>query len=221
MNGQRQDPPEPGGAPRAAGAGPLSRRGLLSGGSAAAVATVLGMRAISRVSAAPPDVESRMILQVAQAGSLFPLRMPAHGALSPRARIALGRFVAAQRHSRSGWPRLDESVPPSFSQLRRAEQAMPMADLAAGHAGARLLIGAGLLDSGHAEVLAGLGQLTASAAPADQSALQAAAALAVGTVFPAAPHGWSAGAARQWLAMLSAMHQRGTLRTAVRSRRMR
>lgn len=209
--------------------GRMSRRGFLGGGSAAAAAAVLG-----RYPATPPGVlptgtepvttgpQRRMILQLARAGAVFPVRLPASDQADPaRARRAISRLRAAQHRLGPGLVQLGTARRPSLARLRAAEAAMPPAEFAAARAGADLLIGADLLDSGHAPLLTGLGHLAATARPAEAAALQATATLAVRSVFGDAAHHRVRDAAGQWLSLLSAMHERGTLRPAIQQRGLR
>ena len=209
--------------------GRMSRRGFLSGGSAAAAAVVM-----SRYPAKPPEAlpngtepvitgpQRRMILQMARAGMVFPLRLPARDQADPaRAQRAISRLRAAQHRLGPGLLQLGAARRPSLAGLRVAESAMPPAELATARAGADLLIGAGLLNAGHGPLLTGIGQMAAMARPPQAAGLQAAATLAVRSVFSEAAHHRVRDAAGQWLNLLSAMHERGTLRPAVRQRGLR
>lgn len=202
----------------------VSRRGFLSGGSAAAAAAVMGSYPATRQYQAEPrtaGLQRRMIIQVARAGTVFPLRLPVTGQAGParvRARRAVSRLRAAQDQLGPGLLQLGAAGRPSLARLRAAEPAMPPAELAAARAGADLLIGAGLLDSGHAPLLAGLGHLAATGQPPERAALLGVATLAARTVFGDAAHHRVRTAAGQWLGVLSAMHQQGTLQPAIRQK---
>jgi hypothetical protein len=207
--------------------GQMSRRGFLSGGSAAAAAAVMGSAlAGARYRAEPhtASLQRAMIIQVAQVGAVFPLRLPTLGQASParaRARRAISRLRTAQGQLGPGLLQLGAARRPSLARLRATEPALPAAEHAAGRAGADLLIRAGLLGSGHAPLLAGLGHLAATGQPAERAALLGAATLAVRTVFGDAAHHRARTAADQWLGVLSALHEQGTLQTAIRQRGLR
>lgn len=209
--------------------GKMSRRGFLSGGSATAAAVVIGGYPATRPGALPDGTEPglagrqrRMILQLAKAGAVFPLRLPTRDQADPvRAQRAISQLRAAQHRLGPGLVQLGAAWRPSLARLRTAESAMPPAEVAAARTGADLLIGAGLLDSGHAPLLTGLGHMAATAGPSEAAALQAAATLAVRSVFTDAAHHRVRDSAGQWLSLLSAMHEQGTLRPAIRQRGLR
>jgi hypothetical protein len=225
VSGQRHGSPETAAEPQLEG-DPVSRRGFLGGGSAAVAAAVMVGHPATRTGA--PDsrtgpvissLQRRMIVQVAGAGAVFPLRLPVHSQAGPaRAQRALSRLRAAQAQLGPGLLQLGAACRPTRARIRAAEQSMPPAELAAARAGADLLVRAGLLDSGHAPLLTGLGYLAATAPASDRSALVGAATLAVRTVFGDAAHHRARNAAGQWLTLLSAMHERGTLRPAIQQR---
>jgi len=205
----------------------MSRRGFLSGGTAAAAAAVMGSLPATAqygTELRTTSLQRAMIIQVARAGTVFPLRLPALGQASParaRARRAISRLRAAQDQLGPGLLQLGAASRPSLARLRTAEPALPPAELAAARAGADLLIGAGLLDSGHAPLLAGLGHLEATGQPPDRAALLGVATLAVRTVFGDAAHHRVRTVAGQWLGVLSAMHDQGTLQPAIQQRGLR
>jgi hypothetical protein len=211
----------------------MSRRGFLGGGSAAAVAAVITGRPAGPAGEDPRDadggvvplsLERRMIVQLARAGIVFPVRIPVpgqHGALAGntmRAQRALSRLRAAQDDLDPGLLRLGSAVRPSLARLQVAEHSMPASDLAVARGGADLLIRAGLLDSGHGPVLAGVGKLAADVRPPERAALAGAVTLAVRSVFDDAAHARVPAAAGHWLNVLAAMHGQGTLRPAIRQR---
>lgn len=201
--------------------GQLSRRGFLGGGSAAAAATVIGMHPAAPDRSGSLDSERRMIVQLAHAGAGFPLRLPTRDQVGGvRAQHVLSRLRTAQRQLGPGLLQLGSARRPSLAKLRAAEQAMPASDLVAARRGADLLIGAGLLDSGQRRLLAGLGHLAATARPPDRAALVGAATLAARTVFGDATHPRVRTAAAQWVNLLSAMHEQGTLRAAAGQREL-
>ena len=180
---------------------------------------MLGMHPAAPAGVIPLSAERRMILQLARAGTVFPIRLPVRDqAGTPRAQRALSRLRAAQHRLDPGLVQLGSACRPSLARLRAAECAVPATDLSAARAGADLLIDAGLLDSGHAPMLAGLGHLAANARTQEKAALMGAATLAVRTVFTDAAHHRVRNAAGQWLNLLSAMHGQGTLRPAMRQR---
>jgi hypothetical protein len=221
VSGQRDGPPETRAEPHGLG-GQLSRRGFLGGGSAAVAATVIGVHPAAPDRSASLDTERRMIVQLARAGTGFPVRLPTRDqAGGVRAQRALGRLRAAQRQLGPGLLQLGAARRPSLARLRAAEQALPAGDLVAARRGADLLIGAGLLDSSQRPLLAGLGHLAATARPPDRAALVGAATLAVRTVFSDATHPRVRTAAAQWVNLLSAMHEQGTLRPATGPRELR
>lgn len=200
-----------------------SRRRFLgvagAAGSAAALTVVLGA---SPAGAAPSvTAERAMILRVARAGSVFPLRLRGvSGAASARDR-AISRLHGAQGRLRKGALRLTEGREPATSLLPGAERAFPASQLALARRGADRLIAAGLPDTGQAAFLTAIGGYAATAPAARRQELTAAVALAVRTVFTGADIAAASGAARQWLALLSIMHQRGTLPDALRERGIR
>ena len=221
MSGRLDDPPGTQAEPHGMG-GQLSRRGFLGGGSAAAAAAVIGVHPAAPDRSGSLDSERRMIVQLAHVGTGFPLRLPTREQVGGvRAQRALGRLRTAQRQFGPGLLQLGAARRPSLARLRAAEQALPASDLVAARRGADLLIVAGLLDSGQRRLLAGLGHLAATARPPDRAALVGAATLAVRTVFSDAAHPRVRTAAAQWLNLLSAMHERGTLRPAVGQRELR
>jgi len=206
----------------------VNRRAFLSAGSAAAAGAMIGgytatMHAPVPAGAEPVTlgVQRRMIIQLARAGTMFPVRLPVRGHASPaRAERALSRLRAAQDQLEPGLLQLGAAARPSLARLHTAEQAMPAEELAAAREGAAVLVHAGLLDSGHAALLAGLGRMMTTAEPAERAGLHGAATLAVRMVFGDAAHHRVAIAAGRWLSLLSVMHTQGTLRPAIRQRGM-
>jgi hypothetical protein len=125
-----------------------------------------------------------MVLQVARAGAVFPIRFPDFGEPGP----ATARATAARR--------------------RRAASRTSPGRLALARAGADTMIAHGLLNQPRARLLDGIGQLTGTAQA--QPGLTAAVALAIATVsrhFDPA----SDDAALIWTDGLRRVHQRGLL----------
>lgn len=214
----------------------FSRRGFIAAGSAAALTTAIaaypasitgdftasGAPTAAAAGTAALATQRRMLVQVAHAGTLFPLRLHTGGQLGRAgARRPVRQLRAAQHGLRPGLLRLGDGTRPSLAGLRAAERSLPADELALARSGAALMIGAGLLDSGHASVLAALGEAATTVTPADRIALQAAAALGVRSVFSHAAPGVARDAARQWLDLLASMHGRGTLRPAIHGRGIR
>jgi hypothetical protein len=125
-----------------------------------------------------------MLLQVARAGAVFPIRFPDFGEPGP----ATARATAAR--------------------LRRAVSRTSPARLAMARAGADAMIAHGLLNQPRPLLLDGIGRLT-GAAPA-QPALTAAVALAIATVSRQFDPG-SDEAALLWADGLRRAHERGLL----------
>jgi len=211
----------------------MSRRGFLGAGSAAAVTALITGHPAGPADedtreadggAVPLSLERRMIVQLARAGIVFPVQIPVHdqrGARAGntmRAQRALSRLRAAQHDLDPGLLRLGSAERPSLARLQVAEGDMPASDLVAARAGADLLVRAGLLDSGHGPVLAGVGQLAANARPPERAALAGAVTLGVRSVFRDVAHVRVRAAAGHWLNVLAAMHGQGTLRPAIRQR---
>lgn len=196
----------------------MNRRGFLSGGSAAAVGAVIGAHSATTPGPAPVPVSAQrtMIIQLARAGLVFPLLLPAPG--STGGWRALSHLRAAQDRLEPGLLQLGAAARPGVGRLRAAERGMPDAELAGACEGASLLVRADLLGAGHAALLTGAGRLMATARPADRAALHSATTLAVRMAFPGAAHHRARLAASRWLGLLSAMHAQGTLRPAIRER---
>lgn len=206
----------------APGADTLSRRGFLGAGSAAAVTAVLAVRQAGPATAAPTALRRKMLVQVAQAGMAFPLRLPPGGHPGPaRARIPLSRLRAAQSQLGPGLLRLGDGSRPSLARLRAAERATRASELSTARTGADVLITAGLLGSGQARLLKGIGRLAATARPSDRAALEAAVTLAVRSVFSHASARAAGDAARRWLSLLGGMHEQEVLHTVIRQRGIR
>jgi hypothetical protein len=186
----------------------LSRRRFLGAGSAAAVTALATVGPASTGSRISPASEQEMIVQLARASAVFPVAVPLHG------RARTGRAQQAFRRLRAALHLADPTAP-TLTTLRTAEHVTPPGQLRSARAGAGLLIGAGLLGIGQADLLEGIGGLTATATPAARATLVAATALAMGAVFPASPQASLQRAARQWLRLLSAMQSQGTLRHAL------
>jgi hypothetical protein len=206
---------------------PLSRRHFLGAGSAAAV-TALATTAVAATAHTPRQAGSTvaservMIGQLATAGTLFPVRVPVPGTVTPpRAHVSMAHVRAAHRRLPAGAVRLSDARPPTLTALRAAERATPASRLRSARRGAGLLIGAGLLGSSQVALLSGVGDLAASSAPADQAALLDVTTLAVRTIFPAAAQPQAQDRAAKWLRMLSTMHVQCTLRPALTARGLR
>jgi hypothetical protein len=204
----------------------MSRRGVLSGGTVAAAGAVIGrhprVSAVGRMStvgAGRPSlgVSRAMIMQVAEAGSVFPVRLPiGASAGSARARRAAGHLKAVQSRLEPGLLQLGAAHRLSIAGLARAERVMPAAELSAAREGANLLVRADLLDSGRGTLLAALGKLAGTSPSAERTALICMATLAVQVVFSDATYHEAAKAGVRWLNLLSAMHAQGMLPTAIR-----
>jgi hypothetical protein len=160
----------------------LNRRDFL-GVAGAASAGVLAVKP-----AAPsrpfPAGERRMILQVARAGAVFPIKFPGFGEPGP----ATARATAAR--------------------LNAAARRLSGERLALARAGAGLLIAQGLLDQPRARLLDGVGRLAGIAS--GERELTAAVALAIGTVSRHFDPGRDE-AASVWIGGLNVLHQRGEL----------
>jgi hypothetical protein len=216
--------PSPGG--ESAG---VSRRGFLGAtavtGSAAVVTALAGAAPAEASARTSLAAERAMIIQVAQAGSLFPIKLP-----QPDRLPALGLTLSDYR-------------PASMAGLLAAERRMPPQDLRAARAGADALIAAGLLSAGHEALLDGIGRQAAAGQPLTgrtatgqtaagrraasaalangavqgQGELLAAVALAIATVFPSFEP-TSGRAAQAWTSMLARKYRWGTLQSALRER---
>jgi hypothetical protein len=193
--------PSPGG--ESAG---VSRRGFLGAtavtGSAAVVTALAGAAPAEAGTRTSLAAERAMIIQVAQAGSVFPIKLPQPGRLP-----ALGLTLSDYR-------------PASMAGLLAAERKMPPQGLRAAQAGADALIAAGLLSAGHEALLVGIGRQAAGAALASgavrgKGELLAAVTLAIATVFPSFEP-TSDRAAKAWTFALAWKHRCGTLRSALR-----
>jgi hypothetical protein len=205
VNAPQPDPD----AERAAGPG-MSRRGFLgtaaAAGSAATMTAVIGaapaLASPALVHGGPLTTRQRaMVLDIARAGSVYPLGLPRPGRLP-----ALGLVLSDYR-------------PPSVARLAAAERRLPADRLAQARLGASALIRADLLGAGTAALLVGIGKRAAAAPPSGTDDLVAVTAIAIATVFPSdsAPDA----AARAWLSLLGRQSRRGRLRAALRARGVR
>lgn len=191
-------------------AGGLSRRRLLgvtgAAGSAAALAAVTGVRpAMAGTDAAVPQ-ERAMILAVARAGTVFPLRLAViSGGLGSRRDLRLPADAEV-----AGLP-LGKYQPPTMARLRAAEKALPTRQLRLARSGAAALVSAGLLGASQVRLLEGI----ARRAVPNAADLQEMAALAIATVFRVSRSA-AEPAAGQWLGLLGTMYDDGTLQTALR-----
>lgn len=158
----------------------MNRRGFL--GVAGAAALALGPTAAPR-GALTADVR-KMILQVARAGSVFPIEFPGFGEPGP----ASARATAAR--------------------LRRAASRTSPGRLAQARAGADALIARGLLNQPRARLLDGIGQQAGMAGA--EPGLTAAVALAIATVSRHFDPG-SDEEALLWTDGLRRVHERGLL----------
>lgn len=191
-------------------AGGLSRRGVLgvtgAVGSAAALAAVTGVRPVMAGTDAAVLQERAMILAVARAGTVFPLRLAViSGGLGSRRGLGLPADAEV-----AGLP-LRGYQPPTMARLRAAEKTLPTRQLGRARSGAAALVGAGLLGASQVRLLEGI----ARRAVRDAADLQAMAALAIVTVFRVSRSA-AEPAAGQWLGLLGTMHNDGTLRAALR-----
>jgi hypothetical protein len=190
--------PSPGGEPAG-----VSRRGFLGAtavtGSAAIVTALAGAAPAEAGARTSLAAERAMIIQVAQAGSLFPIKLPQPGRLP-----ALGLTLSDYR-------------PASMAGLLAAERKMPPGRLRAARAGAGALIAAGLLSAGHEALLVGIGRQAAAGDVRGTGELLAAVTLALATVFPSFEP-TSDRAAKAWTSALAWKYRWGTLRSALRER---
>jgi hypothetical protein len=196
----------------------VSRRGFLGAtavtGSAAIVTALAGAAPAEAGARASLAAERAMIIQVAQAGSLFPIKLPQPGRLP-----ALGLTLSDYR-------------PASMAGLLAAERKMPPGRLRVARAGADALIAADLLSAGHEALLVGIGQQAAAGQTLTRRTaagrtttgdvrgkgeLLAAVTLAVATVLPSFEP-TSDRAAKAWTSALAWKYRAGTLRSALRER---
>jgi hypothetical protein len=182
----------------------VSRRGFLEAtavtGSAAVVTALAGAAPAEAGTRTSLAAERAMIIQVAQAGSLFPIKLPQPGRLP-----ALGLTLSDYR-------------PASMAGLLAAEPKLPPGRLRAARAGADALIAADLLSAGHEALLVGLGRQAGAGRTGGvrgKDELLAAVTLAIATVFPSFEP-TSDRAARAWTSMLARRYRWGTLRSALR-----
>ena len=171
----------PGGDRRAS----VNRRGFLcvAGAATLALGPAPGRGSLSASGSLTAD-ERLMVLQVARAGAVFPIRFPDFGEPGP----ATGRATAAR--------------------LRRAASRTSPGRLALARSGADAMIARGLLNQPRARLLDGIGQLSGTAHA--QPALNAAVALAIATVSRHFDPG-SDDAAQLWTDGLLRVHERGLL----------
>jgi hypothetical protein len=175
-------------------------------GSAAALAAVTGVRPVMAGTDPAVPQERAMILTVARAGTVFPLRLAAiSGDLGSRRDRGLPADAEV-----AGLP-LREYQPPTMARLRVAEKMLPARQLRLARSGAAALVSAGLLGASQARLLEGI----ARRAGRNTADLQEMAALAVATVFRVSRSA-AEPAAAQWLTLLGTMHKDGTLPTALR-----
>jgi hypothetical protein len=156
----------------------ITRRGFLGASGLAASGLLLPSRAAP---ASLSPAQSRLTLQIAQVGSVFPVEFPAF----EEAGSARSRATAAR--------------------LRTAVRRLSPGRLALVRAGATDLAAAGLLDVGPEDLLAGIGQLAGTAHEAGLTAVVALAAATVSRHFD--PN--SDAAAQVWIGGLRRMRQRG------------
>ena len=169
--------------------GGLSRRGFLgvtgAAGSAAIAAAVSSGPAGTPAAQAAPAQHEAMVLRLAAAGSVFPLRLPGYDqAGSQQTRAFWRRLRLAQRRGRGGDLRFGDLHPPSLAVLRSAERRMDTRQRGLARAGVMALVSKGLLGTGRTGVLEGVGQAASKASPAELDELVAAVTLAIATVFP-------------------------------------
>lgn len=175
-------PPMPSGGDRWAS---VNRRGFLCAAGAATLAfgPATGRGSLAASGSLTAD-ERLMVLQVARAGAVFPIRFPDFGEPGP----ATARATAAR--------------------LRRAASRTSPGRLALAKAGADAMIARGLLNQPRARLLDGIGQLTGTS-QADPT-LTATVALAIATVSRHFDPG-SDEAAQLWTDGLRRAHERGLL----------
>jgi hypothetical protein len=197
------------------GAASATATTVLAGASAATAATASTSASVAQTQA--------MILRIAQVGVIFPLRLP----LSGQAGYEKGAMTVARSRAarpglgKGGGLRPANGVRPTAARLRTAEHTMPADYLALARTAAKPLVAAGLLATGQAALLEGIGQQAATAAAPARAALLAAVTLSVRTVFPDASERTAATAAGWWLGAVEAMHRQGILRDALQRRGIR
>ena len=168
----------------------ITRRGVLRASGLAASGLLMGAPVTAKLITPPTAIStssslsaphSRMALQIAQVGSIFPIEFPAFGETGS----ATSRATA--------------------SRLHRAVGRVSPARLALVRGGLDALIAAGLLNAGQEDLLAGIGRIDAEGtAPG----LTAAVAMAVATVSRKFDPNTDA-AAQVWLGGLRYLHQHG------------
>jgi hypothetical protein len=200
--------------------GGLSRRRVLGVtgaiGSAAALAAVTGVRPAMAGTDATVAQQRAMILAVARAGAVFPLRLAAISRdLGSRHDPGLPADAEA-----AGLP-LHEYQAPNMTRLLAAEKRFSTRQLRLARSGAGALVGTGLLGASQATLLEAIGRQAAQnatglrATALQATALQPTAALAIATVFTV-PSAEAESAAGQWLETLAIMYTSGTLSAALR-----
>jgi TAT (twin-arginine translocation) pathway signal sequence len=161
----------------------LNRRDFLGVAGAAGA----GALTVSSPASSPksfPAQERAMILQVAKAGAVFPIKFPSFGEPGP----ATARATAAR--------------------LRGAARRLSASRLALARSGASLLIAEGLLNQPRARLLDGIGRLAGT--ESGERELTATVALAIGTVSRHFDPGRDQPASI-WIDGLRILHQRGQL----------
>jgi hypothetical protein len=164
----------------------LTRRGLLAASGFAGAGLLLPLTAAEPAAAAPSvalsAADSRLTLQVAAVGAVYPIAFPAFGeAGSAFSRTTTGRLL-------------------------RAAGRLSAARLASVRSGLAALTGAGLLDVTPQRLLDGLTRLAAAPEPRPLTAVVALAIATVSTRFD--PN--ADAAAQVWLAGLRHMREQGT-----------
>lgn len=206
-------------------AGPSRRRFLGTVGTAGTVATTLAAFGAEPASASPGgsiDKERAMILQIAQAGTVFPIKLSALSSTRlSRVRETLAGMQLTRRSPAQVALALSRHQSPTRARLMTAERQTTRSRLTLARTGARTLLAAGLLDAGRAAVIDGIARQMPTATHAERDALVSAVSMAVTTVFPNINEDAAVNVARQWLGLLRRMHQLGTLRHGIRQRGIR
>jgi hypothetical protein len=213
--------PSPGSSSGAQSRAGLSRRTFIgaagAAGSAGALVALAGADPASAATRAALARQRSMIMQVAQAGTKFPVAFRAGGQAAARA--AVTRLPHPWAAAPAAMLTLSAHQPASGRRVALAEQRMSADQVALAHTVAGTLVSAGLPGRSTGGLLEGIAQHAAAAPAGGDPALLAMVTLAIATVFPAFDPGSDA-AARQWTGILRIMHQRGTLHAALQRRNM-
>lgn len=162
----------------------MSRRAFLSSGAAAGVATVaLGGPVAQGAETKPANDVDAMVLQVAAAGAVFPVKFDTYEAESAQARLTGQRVARARGRA-------------SAARTQQAER------------GAQLLIDRGLGGVGTEKFLAQLGAVAANSSKSELADLQALVAVAGATLADRIEPGEDLGP-KIWLDGLAIMHNNG------------